>query len=92
MNTTIKLIIGIAVAAATVAVFGSVVGPLDGSILQMRIKTRLKDLIQTLSILNGSSKQPIDIRDNLTELTSEMIELDTLSTQVFHTTYESRKK
>lgn len=93
MNTTLKLIIGITVAAATVAVFGSMLGPLDGAILQAQIKTRVKDLIHTLSILKRGDKPHIHIgRDNLTELTSEMIDLDTVNAQVYHVTYESRKK
>lgn len=93
MNTTLKLIIGISVAAATVAVFGSMLGPLDGAILQAQIKTRVKDLIDNLSIRKRNVKPQIHIgRDNLSELTSEMIDLDTVSAQVYHANYESRKK
>jgi gas vesicle protein len=80
MNTTTKMILGIAVAAAVGAAIGMLMAPERGSDLQKRIKVGASDLINEFSTLLVIGKElasefEVKALPYLEEKTSEQVEL-----------------
>jgi gas vesicle protein len=80
MNTTSKMILGIAVAAAAGAAIGMLMAPERGSDLQKRIKVGASDLINEFSTLLVIGKElasefEVKALPYLEEKTSEQVEL-----------------
>jgi gas vesicle protein len=80
MNTTTKMILGIAVAAAAGAAIGMLMAPERGSDLQKRIKVGASDLINEFSTLLVIGKElasefEVKALPYLEEKTSEQVEL-----------------
>jgi gas vesicle protein len=80
MNTTTKMILGIAVAAAAGAAIGMLMAPEKGSDLQKRIKVGASDLINEFSTLLVIGKElasefEVKALPYLEEKTSEQVEL-----------------
>jgi gas vesicle protein len=80
MNTTTKMVLGIAVAAAAGAAIGMLMAPEKGSDLQKRIKVGASDLINEFSTLLVIGKElasefEVKALPYLEEKTSEQVEL-----------------
>ena len=80
MNTTTKMILGIAVAAAAGAAIGMLMAPEKGSDLQKRIKVGASDLItefSTLMVIGKELASEFEVKalPYLEEKTSEQVEL-----------------
>ncbi len=80
MNTTTKMVLGIAVAAAAGAAIGMLMAPERGSNLQKRIKVGASDLINEFSTLLVIGKElasefEVKALPQLEEIASEQVEL-----------------
>ncbi len=84
MNTTTKIIIGITVAATGVAV-GMLLAPQKTAALPTRVKAGAKDWLCLFSAGLSTSKKSTfhDPAHFPSELTSEMIDLDSIYDQVY---------
>jgi gas vesicle protein len=78
MNSTVKMILGITVAAAAGAAIGMLLAPEKGSDLQKKIKEGASDWMHEFTGLLGMGKQLVsEFRSiNPDMLTSEMIDMD----------------
>ena len=81
MNTTTKVIVGISIAAAAGAAIGMLMAPEKGVDLQKKIKEGASDLLSNFSNLVNTGKELISefkstAQRNVTDLTSELIEID----------------
>ena len=81
MNTTTKVIVGISIAAAAGAAIGMLMAPEKGVDLQKKIKEGASDLLSNFSNLINTGKELISefkstAQRNVTDLTSELIEID----------------
>ena len=81
MNTTTKVIVGISIAAAAGAAIGMLMAHEKGVDLQKKIKEGASDLLSNFSNLINTGKELISefkstAQRNVTDLTSELIEID----------------
>jgi hypothetical protein len=78
MNTTIKTILGITVAAATGAALGTLLTPEKGAYLLARIKDGTNNLLNDFPARKVFDK--LDMYPSLGEMTSELIDMDQYET------------